>query len=82
MACSACERRRESMKKFAVNIFKSPSTKPDVKASAENNSVGQTACTNCRTHVRSTGWVNVCTICGAESVAKPTPHKEKPNCNC
>jgi len=80
MSCSACERRRQSAKAFAVNIFRSvkPETKP--ADSTENNK--NLACQNCKTHVKSYGWVNVCTVCGAESEAKPTPHKEKPKCNC
>lgn len=84
MSCSACERRRQAAKAFAVNIFKSikPETKPEPKPQDPTDNNVRTACTNCKTHVRSYGWVNVCTLCGAESEAKPTPHTEKPKCNC
>ena len=84
MGCSACERRRQAAKAFAVNIFKSikPETKPETKPQDPTDNNVRTACANCKTHVRSYGWVNVCTLCGADSEAKPTPHTEKPKCNC
>lgn len=80
MGCSACEKRRQAAKAFAVNIFKSIKPKTEPQDPIDNNV--RTACVNCKTHVRSYGWVNVCTVCGSESEAKPTPHTEKPKCNC
>jgi hypothetical protein len=82
MSCSACEKRRESAKRFAVNILKSIVPASHVNSKVQETNNVQTACRNCTTKVTVNGWVNVCSICQAESVAKPVPHKEKPKCNC
>lgn len=91
MACSGCQRRREAMQSFAVNITKSIKSSVVDLGNAARSVIGakplqkpepQSACTNCSTSVTSEGWVNTCTICGAKSPAKPIPHKLQPVCEC